>query len=348
MSEEAPATHNEVALYSVSGDSIDRVVAAGFRDFGMDAKLRKARSVFIKPNLVSDTDEHIEAHCNTETILVEAVLKFLSQYDLDVYLGESEVNKGLIGRRVSAALDKMGITALREKYDFQIVNLTHEPAERKRMVSIEDPLYFRQLELNDLLFEVDHIINLPKLKTHKFATITCALKNYYGLIPDPFRVKYHNHLSKAVADLGGLFNEKTFHVVDGIVAMEGDGPKWGTPVPMNLLAFGADAGAVDTVAGRIMGIEAREIRHLELFLQRYSKVDPANIRVIGDRQVEDVARPFVRAKLNPYMKLERYLLPLPWVHRVIMSDFCVRHFLYPMRNLIKRIRGGHASFYLGD
>lgn len=338
----------KVAIYGTGKDTIDNIVRRGFEEFGMPDRLRSARSVFIKPNLVSDTEEHIRAHCNTETVLIEAVLNYLSRYDLKIFMGESESNTPLVGRRVASALEKMGVAALGDKYDFEIVNLTAEPDNRKRVVHFEDPLYLKRLELNNILFNVDFIINLPKIKTHKFSTITCALKNYYGLIPDPFRVKYHNHLHKALADLNSLFMDKTFNVVDGIVAMEGNGPKWGDPVPLGILMFGDDSAAVDTVAARIMQIDPCSIRHLRYFIERYDPIDTDAVRVTGDTGIGEVSRPFRPSRLNLYMKIERYVLPLPWFYRPLYSDFCVRHFLYPLRHLIKRVRGGHCSFYVDE
>jgi uncharacterized protein (DUF362 family) len=312
-------------------------------DFGLNDHLASVDSVFIKPNFVSDSDEHIRVHCNTETELIAAILEFLSNFDLRVYLGESEVNRGSIGRRVDAVMEKMGIYELQRRYDFEIVNLTTDP--RKRRHSFGGSSFCSELELNEILFEVDLIVNLPKLKTHKFTTMTGSLKNYYGLIPDPFRLRYHDVLDAAIAELGALFWKKTFNVLDGIVGMEGDGPTWGTPVHMHLVLAGDHAGAVDVVAGQVMGIDWTEVAHLERFL-RTTGLDPTEIQLVGNLRLEDVRTSFKRAQMTPYMKLEKRLFSKPWFHRVVLSEPSVRYLLAPLRPLIRRIRGGYCSFYL--
>lgn len=339
---------NKVAIFSLFKKNIDRIVETGFHEFGMEDKFKNSKKIFIKPNLVSDTDEHIKAHCNTETILIEAILKYLQRYNVKIYLGESELNAGLIGRRLSIALEKMGVTELQKYYDFKIVNLTTEPSHRKVIYKFENSIYLKRLELNKILFEVDYIINLPKIKTHKFSIITCAMKNYFGLIPDPFRVKYHNHLNKVLADLNSLFIDKTFNVVDGIVAMEGNGPKWGEPVPLNILIFGDDSAIVDTLVSKVMQIDPEEINYLKLFTTHYHSINLKDLDIIGNINIEEISYPFKRSKLNLYMKFERYILPFSWFHRPLFSNFSVKYILYPLRHLIKKIRGGHCSFYINN
>jgi uncharacterized protein (DUF362 family) len=51
-------------------------------------------------------------------------------------------------------------------------------------------------------------------------------------------------------------------IVDGIMAMEGDGPANGQPVPMNLVLAGQDPFAVDAVGCTLMGVDPQEIGYL--------------------------------------------------------------------------------------
>lgn len=53
-----------------------------------------------------------------------------------------------------------------------------------------------------------------------------------------------------------------FAVVDGIIAMEGNGPLRGTPRPMGLILGGDDPLAMDATAATLMGFEWRQIRLL--------------------------------------------------------------------------------------
>ncbi len=84
-------------------------------------------------------------------------------------------------------------------------------------------------------------------------------------------------------------------VVDGLIAMEGDGPIAGTPVGLNLLMAGTDAVAVDTVAAGIMDIDPSEVLSLCLAQSMgYGVWDEREIKILG-RSIQEVRRPFKRA-----------------------------------------------------
>lgn len=53
-------------------------------------------------------------------------------------------------------------------------------------------------------------------------------------------------------------------IVDGIMAMEGDGPTSGTPVPLGVILVGTDALAVDAVGCTLMGVDPHDIGYLQL------------------------------------------------------------------------------------
>ncbi len=100
--------------------------------------------------------------------------------------------------------------------------------------------------------EADAIINLCKMKTHALERITGAVKNVYGFICGTNKAQGHvlyPNASKFARYLGDIHNAKgpKLNIMDGIVAMEGNGPGNGDPVPMNLMLFSADPVALDTV-----------------------------------------------------------------------------------------------------
>jgi len=83
-------------------------------------------------------------------------------------------------------------------------------------------------------------------------------------------------------------------VVDGSMAMEGDGPTGGSLVPMNLIIAGTNPLATDMVAADIMGFGVHEV---PTFVWAYrAGLGPANVsdvEVRGER-LENVRRPFVK------------------------------------------------------
>ena len=108
--------------------------------------------------------------------------------------------------------------------------------------------------------QADAIINLPKMKTHALERITGAVKNMYGCIWGPnkamghARFPYSQAFADMLADLNACLRPR-LHILDGVEAMEGNGPTSGTPVHMGVLLFSDDPVALDSVFARLVGLE---------------------------------------------------------------------------------------------
>ena len=106
----------------------------------------------------------------------------------------------------------------------------------------------------------DVIVSLPKLKTHAFEKFTGAVKNQFGCIPGVRKGEYHIKLPDAeqfarmLVDLNGLVGP-ALYIMDGIMAMEGNGPRGGKPRRMNILLFSADPIALDATVCRLLGLD---------------------------------------------------------------------------------------------
>src|SRR5262249_2838103 len=84
---------------------------------------------------------------------------------------------------------------------------------------------------------------------------------------------------------------KTITIVDGILAMEGDGPIMGSPKPMGLVIVGTNCTAVDATIGRIMAIDPARISYLRLAANHLGPIDDDCIEQRGSRW-QEVAQPF--------------------------------------------------------
>jgi uncharacterized protein (DUF362 family) len=145
------------------------------------------------------------------------------------------------------------------------------------------------------VLRADFFINAPVLKTHFASTLSAAMKNLKGTTTYDEKKRFHYlGLNKAFTELNAVLKPH-LNVVDGLIAMEGDGPIAGTPVGLNMLMAGTDAVAVDTIAARIMGIDPTEVLSLCLAQGMGLGVwDEKDITVLG-RSIEEVRRPFARA-----------------------------------------------------
>jgi uncharacterized protein (DUF362 family)/Pyruvate/2-oxoacid:ferredoxin oxidoreductase delta subunit len=100
----------------------------------------------------------------------------------------------------------------------------------------------------------DGIVSLSKLKTHMVTRMTGAVKNLFGCIPGQTKRRYHfTHptafdFSQLLVTLNLLLKSKVrLHIMDGIMAMEGNGPRNGDPLHVGVLLFSTDPVALDTV-----------------------------------------------------------------------------------------------------
>lgn len=96
------------------------------------------------------------------------------------------------------------------------------------------------------------VINLCKMKTHQLERITGAVKNTFGCVQGVNKAMSHaryqspEHFARMLADLNKVVRP-SLHIMDGIVAMEGNGPGSGDPFPMNAILVSTDPVALDAV-----------------------------------------------------------------------------------------------------
>lgn len=96
------------------------------------------------------------------------------------------------------------------------------------------------------------IIDICKMKTHQLERITGAVKNTFGCVYGVNKSMSHARFPNAevfarmTADLNRLV-KPALHIMDGVVAMEGNGPASGDPVKMNIILASTDPVALDTI-----------------------------------------------------------------------------------------------------
>ena len=110
----------------------------------------------------------------------------------------------------------------------------------------------REFIISKGIIYADAIINICKMKTHMLERITGAVKNTFGAVygfnKGAFHVKFPDpvRFAKMLCDLNGLVKPR-LHIMDGITAMEGNGPHSGTSVAMKVIIASDDPVALDSV-----------------------------------------------------------------------------------------------------
>ena len=185
------------------------------------------------------------------------------------------------------------------------------------------------------VFENDSLISLSKLKTHGFLKLTGAIKNQFGCIPGMAKGEYHLKLTnpadfaRMLVDIN-LCLKPRFYVMDGIMAMEGNGPMNGKPKKMNLLLFSADPVALDATVCRIIGVDPKYSLTVNIGAESGLGVYAENeIELVGDPLASfaepgfDVDRGQVRSiksRRGAMKVINNLLVPKPH----IIADKCVK------------------------
>jgi len=111
--------------------------------------------------------------------------------------------------------------------------------------------------------EVTALINIPMVKDHRIAGVTCSMKNHYGSIRNPSDL-HENCCDPYLAELNAAapIRDKTrLIVVDGLRGLYNGGPydkpqwRW----QPNCVLAGTDPVAVDTLAMRILDEKRQEV-----------------------------------------------------------------------------------------
>ena len=131
-----------------------------------------------------------------------------------------------------------------------------------RAVSHKEALLIKSFTIANGVLEADGLVSLPKFKAHPLVRFTGVIKNQFGCIPGLRKSQFHSKLpdpydfATMLVDLNTFIKPRLF-IMDGIMAMEGNGPRSGDPKRMNVLLLSSDPIALDATACRIIDLTPR-------------------------------------------------------------------------------------------
>ncbi len=226
--------------------------------------------------------------------VVEGVIRTIREYVGRIYLVESDQ----VVVDVEVALRQTGLDRVCKEYDVEWVNMS-----RGRFVHVQNAerLVLKDIYLPEILTRTE-VITLPLMKTHNKTVLSGAIKNQWGCL-QTLRHAFHLVLSQALVDVNAIIRPR-FAVMDGTIALEGNGPKSGRPKEMNLILASSDLVALDTIAAEVMGFDPDQVEHLQLCAHHgLGTAERKKIVVMGERP-EDVKTQFTPARHNPVSWLE--------------------------------------------
>ncbi len=243
---------------AVLGPALDRAL---MRLGGLARFVRPGMRVFLKPNLLSAKEPHKAV--TTHPALVRALASRCRDLGATVSIGDSPAGalKGI--RRVwkRTGMDEAAAASGATLVSLESSGVVERFARGRRYL------------LSRAVLEADLVINLPKLKTHGLTLFTGAVKNTFGTVPGLRKGEYHKEaphperFAEIVLDIHALVAPR-LHVMDGILAMEGNGPASGRPKPLGLLLASEDGVALDAVASAAIGFRPEMIDTTRLGAER--------------------------------------------------------------------------------
>lgn len=286
---------------------------------GMQRFVKPGQSVLIKPNLLSDhtPDEAVTTHPE----VVRALIRLVREQGANPWVADSPA----IIADLKRVWERTGMEALCREEDVPLVNLEKAGSRQFEEHGIHFTIALPVLE-------ADAIITVPKVKTHVLTGLTGAVKNLYGTVPGLQKTRFHK-LYPYPQDFARLLVaiyrrvRPVLAVADGVVGMEGNGPSAGAPVKLGFLGASADALALDVVLCRTLGLDPRNVAHLDAARRAgLGGTDWSDIAVEGDAIGALLARDYKLPNTVPIQYVPRWLIglvqPLIW-HRPAFSAACV-------------------------
>lgn len=229
----------------------------------LPAKLARAERILIKPNFVSCRHPLAATHVDAARAVLEFVLPHARG---DVMIGEGPA----LGE-ADEGFDAYGYRALAEEFGVALVDLNRAPTETFRVFDENfGPLAVR---LAKPVLTSDFRVAVGPPKTHDAVVVTLSIKNMaMGAVVRTGEAMGHGDDKWAMHRGYGAMNVNLFlvarevwphlGVVDGHVAMEGDGPIYGSAVRWGFAAASLDALALDYVVCKMMGVEPAAVGYL--------------------------------------------------------------------------------------
>ena len=251
----------------------------GFKFSELSNYLPLKGKILIKPNIAHNRPAPI----TTNKDVIKTLITYLTDAE-EILVGDSASypTKHIMNRSWERILEGTGLDKAVNEAGGEVVDL-----DQYEFVEVENPenKVLRKPLISKLIFDVDHVINVPVMKTHHMTTVTLCLKNLQGIIHDSQKTYAHlDNLHQKLVDIYRCVKDKfTLNIIDGTIAMEGHGPGLGTPVYLNTLVASPDIVACDAVGCDIMGVDPFGIAHVRLAnAQGLGEGRRDHITIVGD------------------------------------------------------------------
>ncbi len=254
----------KVAIIRCESYQYDKVIKAIDKGIsllgGVQKFVRKGENILLKPNIL--VGEAPDKCVTTNPAVFKAVAEIFINAGVNLSYGDSPA----IGNALKAA-KKAGLAQVADELNIKLGDF-----KTGVKVLFEDGILNRKFSIARAVLDNDGVISIPKLKTHGLEKLTGAIKNQFGCVPGMLKGEFHLKLpdaddfAKMLVDLNKLVNPRLY-VMDGIYAMEGNGPRGGTPRKMNIILLSSDPVALDATVCRLIKVNPEYVPTIKYGMQ---------------------------------------------------------------------------------
>ena len=160
-----------------------------------------------------------------------------------------------VDRRGIDTFGRLRITALAERAGVDVFNLNTGEGCEVILHSGARP------QLSKRILSCDFLISVPTIKTHVEAGMSCAMKNWVGIVVGQDKRQMHYDLNRNIQAIHEHV-QPDLVIVDGVIGMEGNGPGDGDPVRLGMLVGADSAPLCDLAVARMVGLSVDSIPYL--------------------------------------------------------------------------------------
>jgi uncharacterized protein (DUF362 family)/NAD-dependent dihydropyrimidine dehydrogenase PreA subunit len=239
--------------------------------------------ILLKPNLLSGKPP--AKAVNTHPAFIQALAEILLERGCSVYIGDSPGYES-----TEKALKKSGIMDVVDRLHLHVVPFNRTIAKENAGISP-----YKEIILGEDPLDYDIVINLPKLKTHIMMGLTAGVKNTFGFIPSLNKAKWHLRCGTDSLLFASLLIDiymvvrPALTIIDGIIAMDTDGPSHGRPRNLGLLALATDALSLDSYLETHLGVSYS--LPITSVAKQHGLIPESSIDVRGVPSIEDFVMP---------------------------------------------------------
>lgn len=323
---------------AVRGNNLDTMTRDALDALGGIQKIvNQDETVFIKPNFVTFPWAQYNncfgiGECTKPEIIIAVAEECLKAGAAEVIIGDGSQMYTFDWKYAKTFDGSTNLVQEAERLTLKYpgtVTLVCLETDSPAWIEVPSRTYLNKIAVSSLVMNADKVISLPVAKTHSWAQLTLALKNFVGVTS---LERYANWVNDSYWDRGKVFDHSSpqaigqiyldvvaaikpdLAIIDFSIGIEGDGPTTGSggkAVNMKdrlgsyLVLASTDLVAADATAARIMSHDVSKMKQLGMgFDMGLGEIRIESIEIVGEK-LHDLIVDWTPARLQGKASLNK-------------------------------------------